>query len=327
MFMDERAMKQASEDEICNRLDQDQPQGQLCTSPLDRKVIGAYSALNKMEFPYFDGENARGWVRRCRYRQVYMLLSDEETRDYDKVEQDDQLVEDEETERDMTVSLHAAKGNANCKTLKVNGLVGDKEVLILIDSGSTHCFTDEKNEEDVKVLQLLQQYDEVFQEPSSLPLERSIEHCIELLPGAIPRKQHPYTYAYGQKIEIERIIKEMLDSGIIRPSQSSFASPVLLVKKKDGGWRLYVDYRYLNKLTVKHNFLIPIIDELLDELHGAKYFFKVDLRSGYFQIRMRKEDIPKTSFITHNGHYEVLVMPFGLWNAPSTFHTLMNTVF
>ncbi|KAL0440157.1 UNVERIFIED_CONTAM: Retrovirus-related Pol polyprotein from transposon.6 [Sesamum latifolium] len=184
-----------------------------------------------------------------------------------------------------------------------------------------------QGEEDPRLLELMHQSKNVFQEPKTLPPERTIEHHIELVPDAIPRKQHPYRYAYGQKTEIEKIVKDMLESGIIRTNQSSFASPVLLVKKKDGGWRLCVDYRYLNKLTVKHNFSIPVIDELLDELHGAKYFSKIDLRSGYFQIRMKKEDIPKTSFITHSGHYEFLVMLFGLCNAPSTFQALMNQVF
>ncbi|KAL0282300.1 UNVERIFIED_CONTAM: Retrovirus-related Pol polyprotein from transposon [Sesamum angustifolium] len=137
-----------------------------------------------------------------------------------------------------------------------------------------------KKEENTKVLELLQQYNDVFQEPRSLPPERSIKRCIDLLPKAIPKKQHPYRYAYGQKTEIERIVKEMLDSGIIKPSQSSFASTVLLLKKKDGGWRLCVDYMSLNKLIVKHNFRIPIIDES----HGAKYFSKIDLRSREFVL-------------------------------------------
>jgi hypothetical protein len=175
-----------------------------------------------------------------------------------------------------------------------------------------------------EVQHLINQFPDVFATPTSLPPRRACDHRIPLMPGAQPVNMRAYRHKPELKSEIERQVSELLESGIIQHSTSHFSSPAILVKKKDGTWRLCVDYRALNSMTVVSKYPVPIIDELIDELAGAKWFSKMDLRAGYHQIRLAEGEEFKTAFQTHSGHWEYKVMPFGLAGAPATFLGAMN---
>ncbi|GJX59351.1 putative reverse transcriptase domain-containing protein [Tanacetum coccineum] len=181
-----------------------------------------------------------------------------------------------------------------------------------------------KRLEDVSIVQ---DFPEVFPEDlPGLPPTRQVEFQIDLVPGAAPVARAPYRLAPSEMKELSEQLKELSDKGFIRPSSSPWGAPVLFVKKKDGSFRMCIDYRELNKLTVKNRYPLPRIDDLFDQLQGSSVYSKIDLRSGYHQLRVREEDIPKTAFRTRYGHYEFQVMPFGLTNAPAVFMDLMNRV-
>nr|GFC03623.1 putative reverse transcriptase domain-containing protein [Tanacetum cinerariifolium] len=157
-----------------------------------------------------------------------------------------------------------------------------------------------------------------------LPPVRQVEFQIDLVPGAAPVARAPYRLVPAKMQELYTQLQELSDKGFIRPSSSPWGAPVLFVKKKDGSFRMCIDYHKLNKLSNRYPLLR--IDDMFDQLQGSRVYSKIDLRSGYHQLRVREEDIPKTAFRTRYGHYEFQVMPFGLTNTPAVFMDLMNRV-
>ncbi|GKB87006.1 putative nucleotidyltransferase, ribonuclease H, partial [Tanacetum coccineum] len=156
--------------------------------------------------------------------------------------------------------------------------------------------------------------------------DKKQEEIVVLIPGATPVAKSPYRLAHSELEELSGQLKELQDKGFIRPSSSPWGASVLFVKKKDGSFRMCIDYIDLNKLTVKNRYPLPRIDGLFDQLQESQFFSKIDLRSGYHQLRVHEDDIPKTAFRTRYGHFEFTVMPFGQTNAPAVFMDLMNRV-
>ncbi|GJR24544.1 putative reverse transcriptase domain-containing protein [Tanacetum coccineum] len=226
-----------------------------------------------------------------------------------------------------------AETNPNSNVVTGTFLLNNHYASILFDTDADRSFisTTFSSLIDIILTTLDHGYDvklaDVFPEDlPGIPSTRQVEFQIDLIPGAALVAREPYRLAPSEMKELSDQLKELSDKGFIRPSSSPWGAPVLFVKKKDGSFRMCIDYRELNKLTVKNRYPLLRIDDLFDQLQGSSVYSKIDLRSGYHQLRVCEEDIPKTAFKTRYGHYEFQVMPFGLTNAPVVFMDLMNQV-
>ncbi|KAK1608773.1 hypothetical protein QYE76_032446 [Lolium multiflorum] len=175
---------------------------------------------------------------------------------------------------------------------------------------------------------IVNEFQYVFpKELPGMPPDREIEFTIDLIPGTAPIAKAPYKMGPKELKELKEQLDDLEQKGFIQESISPWGSPVIFVDKRDGGRRMCGDYRNLNNVTIKNKYPLPRIQDLFDQVRGAGVFSKIDLRSGYHQIKIKKEDVPKTAFVSRYGHHEYLVVPFGLTNAPAIFMNLMNKIF
>ena len=197
---------------------------------------------------------------------------------------------------------------------------GYQAFLALIDS--------KRGQVDVEKISVVREFPDVFpEELPGIPFQMEVDLSIEIMQGITPVSRAPNRMALAELKELKVQLQEILDKGCVRPNVSPWGAPVLFVKKKDGTLWICIDYQHINNVTVKNKYPLPRIEDLFYQLKGAGVFSKIDLRSGYYQLRVKKVDVPKTAFRTRYGHYEFLVMPFGLTNAPTSFMDLMNRVF
>ncbi|KAG8489287.1 hypothetical protein CXB51_017338 [Gossypium anomalum] len=210
----------------------------------------------------------------------------------------------------------------------ISSMIAQKYVRKGCEAYLAYILDSEESKKELESVAVVCEYLDVFpEELPGLPPVREVKFGIELAPGTTPISIDPYRMAPMELKELKTQLQELTDKGFARPSFSPWGAPVLFVKKKDGTMRMCIDYRQLNKVTIKNKYMLPRIDDLFDQLKGASVFSKIDLRSGYYQLRVRDSDIPKTAFRTRYGHYEFLVMLFGLINTPTVFMDLMNRIF
>jgi hypothetical protein len=219
------------------------------------------------------------------------------------------------------------------RIIKLVSPLGEEAVAELVSpeprKGGCHQMAiDSKEADSLETIKVVSEFLDVFSEDlPGMPPERKVEFSIELLPRTAPISKRVYRVSGPELVELKKQIDELSEKGYIRPSTTPWAAPVLFVEMKDGTRRMCIDYRALNEVTIKNKYQLPRIEDLFDQLRGASVFLKIDLRSGYHQLRIRPSDIPKTAFITKYGLYEFTIMSFGLMNAPAFYMNLMNSVF
>ncbi|GJZ76470.1 putative reverse transcriptase domain-containing protein [Tanacetum coccineum] len=269
----------------------------------------------------------------------------EEEEDPQEDEDDMEIdIEEDENEPELTYPykevdplnpLPPASKSEPDNEIKVKNLIKHEDETVPVNvyeiGEAKDWFMHENVEEKAECKKLKKELEEArlsntFLRVPGLPPPRQVEFRIDLVPGAAPVARAPYRLAPSEMKELSVQLQELLEKGFIRPSSSPWGAPVLFVKKKDGSFRMCIDYRELNKLTVKNRYPLLRIDDLFDQLQGSSVYSKIDLRSGYHQLRIKEEDIPITAFRTRYGHFEFQVMPFGLTNAPAVFMDLMNRV-
>ncbi|GKE60747.1 putative reverse transcriptase domain-containing protein, partial [Tanacetum coccineum] len=230
--------------------------------------------------------------------------------------------------RERAYALGGGDGNPDSNFVMGTFLLNNHYAYILFDSGANRSFISTTFSALIDITPTpLDDFPEVFPEDlPGLPPARQVEFQIDLVLGVPPVARAPYRFAPSEMQELSAQLQELADKGFIRPSSSPWGASVMFVKKKDGSFRMCIDNRELNKLTMKNCYPLSRIDDLFDQFQGSSVYSKIDLRSGYQQLRVREEDILKTAFRTRYGHYEFQVMPFDLTNAPTVFMDLMNRV-